>query len=129
MPLTEQDALRAYAKMMNTLNVEHLEHLLSDDFNYESQQVFQPLDSKRAFLDYIRPKLKTIQQAKATVFAEMGTVSAYGRNQPCVILAQNDKANLVALVLAKTDGEFLKRLDLCIIPPPQSAERSGDYPE
>ena len=128
MPLTEEVALRTYAKMMNTLNAECLEPLLADDFMYESQQVFQPLESKQAFLDYIRPKLQTIRQAKATVFAEMGTVVAYGGNQSCVILAQNDKTNLVGLVLAKTDGQLLKRIDLCIVPPPQAAKRSGEYP-
>jgi hypothetical protein len=128
MPLTEEAALRAYARMMNTLNAECLEPLLADDFTYESQHVFQPLESKQAFLDYIRPKLATIQQAKATVFAEMGTVAAYGRNQSCVILAQNDRANLVGLALAKVDGEQLKRIDICIAPPPQAAMRSGEYP-
>jgi hypothetical protein len=128
MPLTEETALRTYARMMNTLNAELLEPLLADDFTYESQHVFQPLESKQAFLDYIRPKLITIQQAKATVFAEMGSVSAYGKKQACVILAQNDRGNLVGLVLAKTDGNKLKRLDLCIVPPPQAANRSGEYP-
>jgi len=54
MPLNEETALRAYAKMLNTLNADCLELLLADDFTYESQQAFQPLESKRAFLDYIR---------------------------------------------------------------------------
>jgi hypothetical protein len=126
--LTEVVALRAYAKMMNTLSMEPLESLLADDFAYESQTVFQALGSKQAFLEYITPKLQAIRCSNATVHAEMGTVAAYGVNQPCVILAQNDKANLVALVLAKTDGSKLRRLDLCIVPPPQSAVRSGEYP-
>jgi hypothetical protein len=128
MPLTEEAALRAYARMMNTLNADCLEPLLADDFTYESQYVFQPLNSKQAFLDYIRPKLITIQQSNATVFAEMGTVAAYGKNQSCVMLAQHDKTNLVGLVLAEVDGERLKRIDLCIVPPPQAAKRSGEYP-
>ena len=81
--LTEVDALRAYARMMNTLDPTHLEVLLAEDFVYESQVVLQPLESKQEFLDYIYPKLKTIQEANATVFAEMGTVSPYGRvHQP-----------------------------------------------
>lgn len=128
MPMTEESALRAYAKMLNTLNVDCLEPLLAEDFTYESQWVFQPLKSKQAFLDYICLKLKTIQEAKATVFAELGTVSAYGKNQSCVILAQNDRDNLVCLVLAKTDEKKMKRLDLCIVPPAHAAERSGEYP-
>lgn len=128
MPLTEEAALRTYAKMMNTLNAECLEPLLADDFIYESQMVFQPLDSKQAFLDFIRLKLRTVQEAKATVFAEMGTVAAYGKNRACVILAQTDKANLVGLALAKVDGELLNRIDLCVAPPAQTAKRSGEYP-
>ncbi len=128
MELTEDIALRAYAKMMNTLSTEPLEAILADDFIYESQMVIKPLNSKQAFLDYMVPKLQTIQRLNATVYAEMGSVSAYSENQPCVILAQNDKANLIGLVLAKTDGKVLKRLDLCIVPSPQSAERSGEYP-
>ncbi len=131
MELTETSALRAYAKMMNTLSVEPLEPLeplLADDFVYESQGVFQALESKQAFLEYIFLKLQTIRRSNATVYAEMGTLSAYRKNQPCVILAQNDKANLVALLLAKTQGSKLSRLDLCIVPAPQSAERSGEYP-
>ena len=57
MPLTEEAALRAYAKMMNTLNAECIEPLLADDFILESQQVFQPLESKEEFLEYIRGKI------------------------------------------------------------------------
>lgn len=129
MELTQYDALRAYAKMMNNLNVDPLEPLLADDFVYESQAVFSALESKQDFLDYIRPKLQTIQNTGAEVFAEMGVISAYGAQQPCVVLAQSSKENLVALVLARTAGSKLCRLDQCIVPPPQSAERSGEYPE
>lgn len=128
MPLTKESALWAYAKMMNTLNTDGFEPLIADDFIYSSQMVLQPIESKEAFLHYIRQKLNTIHSANAIVFAEMGTIDAYGELQPCVILAQNTKENIVGLVLAKTAGDFLKQLDLCIIPQPQSANRSGEYP-
>ena len=128
MKLTQTEALRAYAKMMNTLNVSPLEPLLAENFTYESQMVFSALESKQEFLDYIQPKLQTIKSSGATVFAEMGTVDAYGQSLPCVVLAQNNKENLVGLVLARVLAGKLSRLDLCIVPPPQSAERSGEYP-
>ena len=128
MSLTKEAALREYARMMNTLNAEHLSPLLADNFMYESQHIFQALESKTAFLDYIRPKLEAIHKAKAAVYAEMGMVDAYGQVQPCVVLAQNDKENLVGLVLAQVDGDLLKRIDLCVVPSPQSATRSGEYP-
>jgi hypothetical protein len=128
MKLSRYEALKAYAQMLNNLNVFHLESILADDFVYESQNVLQPLESKEKFLGYIVPKLKTIANANATVYAEMGIVFAYGKKQPCVVLAQKDKSNLVGLVFAKVEGNSLKRLDLCIIPRPETAERSGEYP-
>ena len=125
---TDIAGLRAYAAMLNTLDVSKLEPFLADDFVYESQMVLVPLASKEAFLDYIRPKLETVKQSNATVYAELGRVDAYGREQPCVVLAQDAQENLVGLVLAKSEGGKLKRLDLCIVPSPQTAQRSGEYP-
>jgi len=52
MQLSELDALRAYATVLNTLNPEALgvlESLLAEDFVYESQMVLTPLRSKREF--------------------------------------------------------------------------------
>ena len=121
--------LRAYATMMNTLDPDRLEPFLAEDFVYESQMVFEPLTTKQAFMKYIRPKLQTVKRSNATVYAELGSVAAYGRQQPCVVLAQNSRDNLVGLVLAKSDGRLLKRLDLCIVPPPNTAERTGEYPQ
>jgi hypothetical protein len=126
---TELKGLRAYAAMMNTLDATRIESILADDFIYESQAVFQPLESKQAFLEYIKPKLETVRRSNATVYAEIGRVSAYGRDQECVVLAQNTPDNLVALVLAKSEGSKLKRLDLCIVPPPHTAQRTGEYPQ
>lgn len=128
MELTEEAALQAYARMMNTLSAAPFEGLLAENFIHESQKVLTPIESKQAFLDYIRAKFKTIRDVGATVFAELGEVSAYGSRRPCVILAQNDKANLVGLALAKVSNGKVARIDLCIVPPPQTAQRSGEYP-
>ena len=128
MTLTDEDALRAYAKTMNTLSIEPLEKVLAENFHYSSQHVFSELTSKAEFLDYLEPKLTTIIRSGATVYAELGTVFAYGRQQPCVVLAQGDQTNLVALVLAKVESGQLSRLDLCILPTPDAAQRSGEYP-
>ena len=54
MTLTREDALRAYARMLNTLDESHIEPLLADDFHYSSQKVFSEITSKAEFLDYIR---------------------------------------------------------------------------
>lgn len=127
--LTEADALRAYARMMITLDAQVLEPLLAEDFHYTSQWVFEEIASKRAYLEHMRPKLETIARTKTAVFAELGTANGCrSENEPCVVIAQNHRENLVALVFAEVSDGKLKRLSLCAVPPPEEARRSGEYP-
>jgi len=58
----EEEALRAYARMMNTLTVGNFGEWLAEDFVYESQNVFSAITSKKEFLDYIHPKLQTVNR-------------------------------------------------------------------
>ncbi len=127
MSVTVEQALRAYATMMNTLDSTCLAPLLSDDFHYASQWVFAEIESKSEYLEYIAPKLEAIRESGITAWAEMGWLDREGLG-PCVVMAQGDKDNLIALVLAKVEDGKIKRLDLCGVPSPQSASRSGDYP-
>ena len=128
--LTKEDALRAYARMMNTLDASHLEPLLADDFHYASQMVFEEITSRDDFLAYITPKLRTIADAGAIAYAEMAWDERRGGGgpEPCVVMAQNDKDNLVATVLAKVGDGKIRRLDMCIIPSPTQMRRTGEYP-
>ena len=125
--LTEDDALRAYASMINTLDFSHLEPLLADSFHYTSQRVFDEISSKEEYLDYIAGKLETIKASGHRVYAEMGLLDT-GCPGPCVVLAEGGKDELVAVVVAKIEGDKIERLDLCIVPRPESATRSGEYP-
>jgi hypothetical protein len=125
--LTVEAALKAYASMMNTLDTSKLEPLLSPDFHYQSQMVFSAINSKQEYLDYIIPKLETIRASGTKVWAEMAMLTD-SFSGPCVVLAQGEKENLVALVLAKVKGDLIERIDMCIVPTPQSAKRSGEYP-
>ncbi len=126
--LTTKDALTAYAKMMNTLDSSQFELLLADDFSFESQAVLTPLVGKKEFIDYIRPKLATVKKANATVYAELGELSAYGQTE-CVVLAQNDKNHIGAVVYAKVKDGMIVRIDMCTVPDPKTAKRSGIYPK
>lgn len=127
MSLTKEQALRAYATMMNTLDVSCLAPLLADDFHYASQWVFAEIESKPAYLEYIVPKLDAIRKSGAVAWAEMGWLDREFPG-PCVVMAQGDKDSLVAVVLAEVVGGKIKRLDLCGAPSPHSARRTGDYP-
>jgi len=125
--LTNSDALNAYAMMINSLDSTEFEAMLSDNFLYESQAVFSKLGSKKEFIDYIRPKLEAIKNAKSTVYAELAELEAYGQKD-CVVLAQNSKDNLIATVYATVSNDKITRLDLCLIPDPKTAKRTGIYP-
>jgi hypothetical protein len=127
MSLALEQALRAYAAMMNTLDASHLEPLLADDFHYASQWVFAEIESKSAYLEYILPKLDAIRKSGGTAWAEMGWLD-HEFPGPCVVMAQGGKDNLLAVVLAKVEDGKIKRLDLCGVPSPHSARRTGEYP-
>ncbi len=127
MSLTEEAALRAYATMMNTLDASYLEPLLADEFHYASQWVFAEIESKSAYLGYIVPKLDAIRNSDTVAWAEMAWLDREFPG-PCVVMAQGDKDNLIAVVLAKAEDGKIKRLDLCCAPSPYSAKRTGDYP-
>jgi hypothetical protein len=127
MSLTVEQALRAYATMMNTLDASCLEPLLADDFHYASQWVFAEIESKKAYLEYIVPKMDAIRKSGSVVWAEMGSLEREFPG-PCVVMAQDEKDNLVAVILATVEGGKIKRLDLCGAPSPHSASRTGDYP-
>ena len=114
--------------MINNLRVQSLVPMLTSDFVYESQMVMEPIKSRSEFLDYMDSKLEMIVKTGSIVFAEMGTIEAYFQLRPCVILAQDDKDNLIGTALAEVEGNELKRIDLCILPSPETAVRSGEYP-
>lgn len=126
--LSNKDALIAYAKMMNNLDSTEFESLLADEFQYESQSVLTPLNGKKEFVEYIRPKLSTIKNSNAVIFAELAELNAYGQKD-CVLIAQNDKNNLVATVFAKIKDGKIVRIDMCIVPEPKTAHRTGVYPK
>ena len=51
--LSVEDGLRAYARMLNTLDIEAFAPLIADDFQYASQKVLDEITSKGEFLEYM----------------------------------------------------------------------------
>jgi hypothetical protein len=127
MAMTKEEALRAYARMWNTLDASHFEPFLAEDFHYASQMVLSELESKSDFMAYIIPKLEAVRNSDAPVWAEVGWLS-HSFPGPCLVVAQGRQEDLVGVVLARVEGEKISRIDLCIIPTPESAERTGEYP-
>jgi DNA-binding response OmpR family regulator len=124
----EENALRAYAAMLNTFDVSKLEPLLADDFHYSSELALVEIRTKEAFLKYITGNLKTIKSSGNRIWAEMGELS-HTWPGPCVVISQGGKNDLQCIVVAKVEDGKIKRLDQRVVPLPESAERTGEYPE
>ena len=125
--LPEKQALSIYSRMLHTLDSSEFESFLSEDFSYSSQKVLTDMNSKDEFIAYIRPKLETIKKTKSTVYAELGVCPAYGHTD-CLIIAQGNRSNLLGVAYAAVHEGKICGLSLCIVPTPDSAERSGIYP-
>ena len=127
MKLTEIDALRAYARMMNTLDTSHIEPLLDEDFRYSSQWMIGEIPSKQEFLDYMESILEPIRQSGGSAYAEIAHANAWGHDD-CVVTAEGDRENLVATVFAHVKDGKIRRIDMCCDPPPSATMRTGEYP-
>ena len=127
MKLTELDALRAYARMMNTLDVSDIERLLDENFRYSSQWMCGEIPSKQEFLDYMESILEPIRQSGGSAYAEIAHANAWGHDD-CVVTAEGDRENLVATVFAHVKDGKIRRIDMCCDPPPSAAMRTGEYP-
>lgn len=76
--LTELDALRAYARTMNTLDASHIEPLLDENFRYSSQWMAGEFASKQEYLDYLQPMLDSVRQSGSRIHAEIAHANVMG---------------------------------------------------
>lgn len=109
--MDELELVRLYAKAWNTLAFETIEPYLDDEIVFESQMIFNSLNGEKEVSGYLRGKMATIKKAgyKSKVYAEVGycgnqamqnvqVLSAY-TGRPCVLMAQGDISEVIALVL------------------------------
>jgi hypothetical protein len=127
MELSEHEAIKAYARMMNTRDIGHFEPLIADDIELKSQVQSEPVQGKRAFLDYLAKNLERIAD-DAQVWAEIGEIPICGHARPCAVLSQYRLENRVVSATIDIKGNKVRRLNLFFIPSPQEAERTGEYP-
>ena len=120
-------ACRAYAKMMNTLDFSHLEPWLDDNLNYTSQWVFDEMNGKAHYSEYMRNKLETIKTKGERVWAEIGHTHAFSAGY-CVILAQGEETNLHATLLITMNESKIQKMAMCCVPSPYDCQRIGERP-
>ena len=128
--LTERDAARAWALAYNTLDPSHLEPLLHDDIRIASQSVLVEMVGPREYLEYLDGKFATFKRVKTEIRVELGETSPYpvapNPPRPCAIANQDGRP--AATVLFEVDGGLISRVDLCMIPPPQTCKGTGIFP-
>ena len=124
--------------------------LLAENFCHESQRNFDVYDSKAKFLEFVIDLNDRLLSEGEAVFAEMGRIRnpfsiscnstlegalvnserehVEGDIEVCVIVAYEERNCLQVVAFAEVDGKFITRIDNCVIPGPESAQRSGEYP-
>ena len=130
---TTLDAVRAYARAWNNLDVSCLEPLLADDVHYASQWVFDEIDDKARLVEYLTGKMDTVRESPgAKVWVEVGETRPYPMYPcepgPCALVAQGNRDNARAVVLFEVEGGRIVRIDMCLVPSPETVHRTGEYP-
>ena len=125
--LTDYDAIKAYARMMNTRNLNHFEPFIAEDIELISQIQAEPVQGRQEFLDYLAKNLEKIAD-DAPMWAQLGEIHKSGRTRPCAVLSQYSRENMVATATIEITGDKVSRLNLFFIPSPEKAKLSGEYP-
>ena len=97
---------------------------------YASQWVFNEIEGRAAYLDYLKGKLATISRTATVVVAELAETRPYpmapNPPRPCVVVSQDGK--LKSTVLFQVADRGIVRIDMCAVPPPETCARSGEAP-
>lgn len=132
--MTEKELLINLAKAWNNLDVSFIENLLIDEFKYASQWVFDEMNGKINYLDYLSAKFESIKNGIKEngdeIFAELAIVTEGFPNKPCIVLTQIRGNNVMKVtLLIEAMNEMIGRIDMCAIPTPESAILTGLIPK
>lgn len=132
--LSENQAVYLFAKSWNTLDPTDLIPWLDENVRYSSQNVLQSMNTADEVVAYLKAKMMAVKSAPENrVYAEIAETQSYpaapNPAQPCVLLAQSDPNNLLAVVLIGVSKDKITSIDICSVAPhPYSVKRSGEYP-
>jgi hypothetical protein len=126
-PLTEREALVAYATMLNRADPSVLAPLLAEDFRLTSQQVLDDLVGKATFLEYMAGKFEAMRHAGVLPRADLARLPGYGHDEAVLIWQGEAPEPLVTVYADVADGR-LAALHLCSIPSPRSGVTLGLWP-
>ena len=111
--MTMEEMVVKFATVYTTYKIYPIRRILAKDFSYASMWVFKEIKTKRAYLKYLKGKLKTIKKSVnngSTVSADV--VYDTHTNVPYLLLTQGTTK---ALLVFKEEKGKLKRADLCAV--------------
>lgn len=126
-PLTQEDAVTAFAKAWNRLEPDRHLALLAPDARCASQWVSEELVGAVAISNYLRGKMRTVRSHGVNhpnwrVQVEVGRTAWGDEGRPCAFMTQGNEVQ-AAVIFETRDGK-VSRYDLCI-PQILGAVRTG----
>ncbi len=116
----EVQLLMAYAKAWSNLDITYLKDILSDDFEYTSQWVFETMRGKDKYIDYLKGKFETIKKNHSSIRVQIGYYEYcyLVENKPCLILEQNGQK--VSIIIEVNNRKIIQA-NMIGIPDPNIA--------
>jgi hypothetical protein len=106
-----ESIVKKFAIAYTTHTIRPIRKVLAKDFSYASMWVFDEINSKRAYLKYLKGKLKTIKKSSVNGDAVSTEIVFDTRNNtPYLLLTQKGAKGLLVFSMGK--GK-LKRADMC----------------
>jgi len=127
--LTEGGAARAWALAYNTRDVSMVGPILADDVRVMSRWVVNDMVGRDAYLDYLRRKFLTFDEAGTRVRVELAETPGGGPesvSRPCAVIEQDGSA--LATVLFDVVGGELFQISIGPHPAPNACVRMGEFP-
>jgi hypothetical protein len=127
--MNEIELLIEYVKAWNNLDTSYLENILSDDFAYTSQWVFETMHGRDTYITYLGGKFKTMLKNPASIPSAEIAYFRYAymdKDKPCIVLTQRDTQ---ASLIVQVENGRIKQADLVGFPSPDLAIRFGMEPQ
>jgi len=133
--MNEAQLLMEYAKCWNNLDVSYIEPYLDENLEYTSQWVFETMQGKNTYLNYLKGKFAAIRRniANNQINADIGFFrgGAFSfSDRPCLVIKQflNGNVNKVCILIKADNGKIVE-IAMCGIPHPDGAELFEIYPK
>ncbi len=122
--------LEALGLMWNTLDCDRVLASLCDETVWESQRRLSPLVGRDQIGNHLilrSNELSRVTESKRPV-AAIARIYGYRGEEPCLVIFQSSATSPDTVVFVESEGSKLLRVDLCVVPDPQSAEIAEDFP-